>query len=160
VHKRLIGGCGLGLLLLTFSSMLAAQAIPASWFGTWKLNVARSKADPGPAGRSSTVKIEANGNGFMTTIDAVNARGEASHNTRSALFDGKDVPIKGGALGATQAFTRIDDHTYQFVNKTNGRVLTTPRLVVAPGGRSFTTTTTGTNAQGQSVHSTAVFEKQ
>ena len=78
----------------------------------------------------------------------------------ASQFDGKDVAAEGAAPGTTQAHSRIDDHTYQFVSKVDGKVTTTTRVVVAQDGKSITTTTTGTNAQGQTVNNRAVLEKQ
>ncbi len=42
----------------------AQSANPAA--GTWQLNVAKSKYSPGPAPKSSTIKIVANADGSFT----------------------------------------------------------------------------------------------
>ena len=42
----------------------------------------------------------------------------------------------------------------------DGKHTTTSRVVVSVDGRTMTQTTTGTNAQGQTVNNTAIWEKQ
>ncbi len=52
----------------------AQSANPAA--GTWQLNVAKSKYSPGPAPKSSTIKIVANADGsFTQTVDSVPTTG-------------------------------------------------------------------------------------
>jgi len=83
-------------ILWTAGSLSAADKINPGFFGTWKLNTAKSKADPGPMVKSQTVKIEPHGDGFMTTVDAENADGTKTHSVRTAALDGKPVPVEGG----------------------------------------------------------------
>ena len=44
--------------------------------------------------------------------------------------------------------------------KKDGKVTLSGKVVVAADGKSRTVTTTGTNAKGQKVSSTAVYDKQ
>ena len=67
------------LVVLLGVSMSAADKINPAFFGTWKLNPAKSKADPGPMVRSQTVTIEPRGDGFTLTADTENADGTTSH---------------------------------------------------------------------------------
>jgi hypothetical protein len=46
------------------------------------------------------------------------------------------------------------------VNQKGGKVITTQRNVVAADGKTQTVTTTGTDAQGQTVNNITVYEKQ
>lgn len=63
-------------------------------------------------------------------------------------------------MTATRAATRIDGRSYQFVNKVDGKVTNTVTVVVAPGGKTRTDTSTGKDAQGQLVDIIRVFDKQ
>ena len=72
---------------------LRAQSNPL--VGTWKLNVARSKFDPGPAPKSLTRLVEAQGNGVKYTFDGVAADGAPIAYSFSVQFDGKFDPIAG-----------------------------------------------------------------
>ena len=63
--------------------------------GTWKLNLAKSKYDPGPAPQRNTMKIEASGEGEKATTEGVNAAGTATGTQYTAQYDGKDYPMTG-----------------------------------------------------------------
>ena len=64
------------------------------------------------------------------------------------------------AANTTRAYRRIDDRTYEFVTKVDGKVTTTTRSVAARDGKTRTTTTTGKDAQGQTVNNVQVFDRQ
>lgn len=149
-------------LSLPYSS--AAQAADP-WVGTWRLNVARSTYSPGPAPKSSTLRIEAVAGGAQKhTFDGVNAQGQTTHSERIATFDGADVPVQAvmppATAASTSAFRRIDARTFEVTGKVEGRLTTTNRIVVSADGKTMTQTTTGTNAQGQTVKNVAVYERQ
>ena len=135
---------------------VAAQSADAR-VGTWKLNLAKSKYNPGPAPKSNTIKNEP----LKSTSDGIDAQGKPTHTEISYKFDGKDYPLKGAAAAnTTRAYRRIDDHTWEFVTKVDGKVTTTNRNVISPDGKTQTGTTTGKDAQGQTVNNTLVFDKQ
>ena len=58
------------------------------------------------------------------------------------------------------AVKRIDDRTSEASLKKAGKVVSTARRVISADGKSMTITTEGTNAQGQKMKNTAVFDKQ
>jgi hypothetical protein len=128
--------------------------------GTWKLNPAKSKYDPGPGPKSSTVKIEAQGDGIKYTSDGVDAEGNSVHVEFSAKYDGKDNPVTGSPTADTIALKRIDANTTEGVTKKAGKVVGTARAVVSKDGKTRTLTGKGKNAQGQDTSFTAVYEKQ
>jgi len=129
--------------------------------GTWKLNVAKSKYDPGPAPQSQTLKVEASGKGEKITSEVVAADGKRTTTTYTANFDGKDYPITGSALGADKvSLKRIDARTSERTDKKNGKPVVTIRRVVSADGKTMTATSKGTNAEGKPMNNVAVFEKQ
>jgi len=131
------------------------------WIGTWKVNVAKSKYDPGPPPKSSMHKWELSEGGFVKhTIDTVNAQGQATRTEVVAKFDGKDYPVQGGQTKDTRAYKRIDDRTLDVTNKTDGKVTNTVRVVISRDGKTQTGTQTGKNAQGQPLNNTIVLDKQ
>ena len=149
------------LSILLVSTSLYAQAQQDPWMATWKLNLAKSKYDPGPPPRSQTVKREAWGaNGVKYTSDSVNAQGESGHSEYTANYDGKDYPVIGDPNRDTVSLKRIDAHSYEFTSKKGGQVTTAGRTVVSPDGKTLTITSKGTNAQGQPVDNVTVFDKQ
>lgn len=145
---------------LLVSETLFAQA-QESVYGTWRANIAKSKYSPGPAPKSNIAKWEPSAGGVKLTVDNVPATGAAEHWECSGKFDGKDNPVTGNNPDAdTMAFSRIDDHTYQIVNKKGGKPTLTARIVVATDGKTRVTTQTGTNGKGQTTATSVLYEKQ
>jgi hypothetical protein len=145
---------------------LNAQA-PDPLSGTWKLNLAKSKWSPSQlAPKSGTTKFEVTQDTIKAVVDGVDAQGRITHAEYTAKFDGKDYPWKGTIDGKPNleqdavTWQRIDAHNYMSTGKLKGQVLLTQRTVIAPDGKSRTNTTTGKNAQGQTLIVTAVYEKQ
>ena len=135
--------------------------------GTWKLNLAKSTFNPPDLSAVSLlVTYEVKGDKVTASLDGVDTSHRAVHSEYTATFDGKDHPIKETIDGkpapnqGTISWKRIDDRTYEVVNKTNGQVITTRRIVVAADGKSRTTTITGRDAQGRTVHHVMFFDRQ
>src|ERR1700737_5227893 len=74
-------------------STLRAQSNPL--VGTWQLNTTKSKYDPGPAPKSLTRTVVADGDGVKYTFEGVAADGKPIAYSFSVQFDGKDNPISG-----------------------------------------------------------------
>ena len=154
------------VLVAALPAVVAAQA-PESLAGTWKLNVAKSKYEPAElANKSGTVTYSFSGNNVTATIDQVNAKGQKVHTEYTATIDGADHPWKGTIDGTpvlgqdAVSFKKLDAHTYHVENKSKGKVLTINHIVVAADGKSRTSTTRGTNADGQKVNNVVVYDKQ
>jgi hypothetical protein len=128
--------------------------------GTWKLNVAKSKYSPGPPPKEGTLTVEAIPNGLKITIDGTDAEGQPVHMEFAPTYDGKDVPATGMPGADTISIKKIDDYTVQAVSKKEGKPLTTTRTVVSKDGKTRTTTQKGTNAKGEKVNNTIVYDKQ
>jgi len=134
-----------------------------SWVGTWKLNLARSKYEPANlAPKSQTIRQEAAaGGGVRTVVDVVDAQGKAQHQEYLVSFDGKAVAITGAAdANTTRVYKRLDDGTYEYVQSVSGKPTTTVRTVVSADRKTRTLTTTGRNAQGQTISNVAVYDRQ
>lgn len=145
--------------LLVLSSVLLAQT--DSTIGTWRLNVAKSKYQPGPAAVSETRIYEAApGGGIKATFNRVEAGGMKRTITYTAMYDGKDYPYMGSPDSDMISLKRIDANTVEAIQKKGGKVSLTTRAVISPDGKTRTLTTTGTNAQGQKVNNVLVFERQ
>jgi len=127
--------------------------------GTWKLNEAKSKLAPGAA-KNTTVLYAAAGDEVKVTVDGTDADGKPTHNEWTGKFDGKDYPVTGDPNSDTRAYKQINDHTLDLTVKKGGKVTTSGRIVVAADGKSRTVTTNGTDAKGNKVKSSAVYDKQ
>lgn len=144
----------------------AAQA-PEPLTGTWKLNLAKSTFSPPDLSAASLlVTYEVKGDTVTASLDGVDSDHRAVHSEYTATFDGKEHPVRGTIDGkpvpnqGAVAWKRIDARTYEVVNKTDGQVTTTRRIVVAPDGKSRTTTITGRDARGRPVHHVMFFTRQ
>ena len=128
--------------------------------GNWKVNLAKSKYDPGPPPKGPNFsKLEAIKGGLKFTNDGVNAEGKPTHNEWSGQFDGKDNPVKGDLARDTAALKKIDDYTLEIVNKKDGKVTTTIRSVFSRDGKTRTNTVQGTSYKGIKTNNTVVYEK-
>lgn len=143
-------------IVLASSVALAAE----SWLGTWKLNVAKSKYSPGPAPKSLTLTWEATADGIKHAADGVNGEGEPMNSGYVTKYDGADVPYTGNPDADMASAKKIDDNSYENVWKKDGKTTITARVVVSKNGKTITITQTGTNAKGQTVNNTAVYDKQ
>ena len=74
--------------------------------------------------------------------------------------DGRDYPVAGVEVVVTAAYTRVDDRTFSVIQKLDGRVSATGKLVLSPDGKTLTALTTSPNAQGQDVTTTTVYDRQ
>jgi ABC-type Na+ efflux pump permease subunit len=147
-----------------FTTVLAGSALTQAadpQIGTWKLNVAKSTFDPGPAPKSGTTVIEAAGAGAKVIVDQTAADGTTRHWEFTANYDGKDIPIVGDNPDAdTVARTRISATTVETISRKAGKVVATQQSTVSADGKIRTVTTKGVNAAGKTVNNVAVYERQ
>ena len=147
------------MALLSISVGLAAADDPL--IGTWKLNLAKSKFDPGPAPKSQVNKYEPSGaNGVKRIQDLVNAKGEASHSEVSYTFDGKDNLETVGRGFDSSMSRRMDANTTERIAKKDGKVVNTLRRVVSKDGKTMTVTQKGTDVQGKLFNNLEIYDKQ
>jgi len=149
----------------TAPAAAATGAASAANMGTWKLNEAKSKLGPpsanvGGSTKNHTVVYEAAGDNVKITVDGIDSDGKATHNEWTGKFDGKDYRVSGDPSSDVRSYKRIDDRTLEFTAKKGGTVTITGRVAVAADGKSRTVTTTGTDARGSKISTTAVYDKQ
>ena len=151
------------LALALCSVLLLAGAVDAAdnFLGTWTLNVAKSKYDPGPAPKSQTTILEPVADGATKERgDRVNADGSRTQWEWTAKFDGKDYPVKGDPGRDAVSVKKVDDYTLDISNKKGGKVTTTIHAVYAKDGKSRTETVTGTDAEGKKIENVTQWTKQ
>lgn len=124
----------------------------APWFGTWKLNLAKSTYDPGPPPfKRATCTIEPSdrglADGVKITYDMVRPRGGITHLEWTGRFDGKDYPLWGVEdYAVTNAFRRIDDRTLELVQKVDGAPAVAAKMTISPDGQTLTIVSPGSTA--------------
>ena len=149
----------LGIMVVAYPLVSAAQ-VPPDLAGTWRVNIAKSKADPGPLPKSQTsVWDAAPGGGARNVVESVTSTGMTTRTELVTMFDGKPSELKGAPMPTTRTYTKIAGG-YQFVDRVNGKVTTTTRITFATDGKARTNVATGVNASGQPVNNFTVFERQ
>jgi hypothetical protein len=143
-------------LVLSSSVALAGD----NWLGTWKMNPAKSKYSPGPMPKSLTLKYEQTADGIRHSFHGVDADGKAMDGAYVSKFDGADVPYTGNPDANTSSPKKIDDNSFESTWKKDGKETMHGKIVVSGDGKTLTVSLTGTNAKGEAVNNTAVYEKQ
>jgi len=127
--------------------------------GTWKLSKTNSII-PAGAQRNNTVSYEPAGGNVKITLDGTDGEGKPAHSEWTGKFDGKDYPVTGDPNADTREYTKVNDHLLRFTGKKGGEATMIGRVGVGPDGKTRTVTTTGTDAKGQRVSTTSVYDKQ
>jgi hypothetical protein len=143
----------LAMMMLAFAGFSAAADEP--YAGTWKLNVAQSKYQPGPAPQSETVIITPGGESIIKGMDA---EGKA-YSWSFTPSEGVAVPITGMGPDSTVVEKRPNARTVDHVWKM-GKTRTVGHAALSKDGKSFTYTQKGTNENGEPIHDVMLFEKQ
>src|SRR5882672_4333908 len=106
--KRMFKVVAILLFTLTAAGMLVAQDNP--FVGTWKLDVAKSKYDPGPAPKSQTRTWDASG---KVTVEGINAAGKPVTYGYPIMNDGKDYPTTGSVPNGADMISskKVDPNT-------------------------------------------------
>jgi hypothetical protein len=158
--KRALRFAVVTLLAVAGSSALRAQSNPL--VGTWKLNLTKSKYDPGPTPKSLTRTVEAQGNGVKYTFEGVAADGTPIAYGFSATFDGKDNPVTGSMPNGADTISakRTDANHYVATQKKGGKEVAVSKVAVSKDGKVTTVDVTGTTASGAKEHDVQVYDKQ
>jgi hypothetical protein len=130
------------------------------FFGTWKLNLAKSKFNLGVPYKSSIAKMEPWEDGMEITVDTIPVQGQPTHTHWTGRLDGKDYAATGNPNLDSWAYTMVDDHTHAMVQKKNGKVMFTQKSVVSQDGNTRTNFTAGKNIQGQAVENVLIWDRQ
>ena len=147
-----------GLLMLMVPQFTFAQN--QLFVGTWKVDVATSKYQPGAAPKHETLRFEPVGERFKVSLDGENQQGPY-HSEATGKFDSVDVPVvatpaRQGTF--TYAFSRIDDHAWDIVIKLNGERLILVHNVVSDDGKAMRSVSTVT--RGGQINQIAIYEIQ
>jgi hypothetical protein len=137
----------------------AAGAQPDPHVGTWKLNLTKSKYNTGQPPKSSTVVVEAAGQGAKITATTILDDGTTRTIRYTASFDGQEAAVTGTRDYDKVSITRTGN-TIKGTRKLAGKPVQTFTTVVSADGKTRTTTTTGTDAAGKKVDTVLVYDKQ
>src|SRR5262245_11839541 len=128
--------------------------------GTWKLNAAKSKYASAEQARYETIKIEAVGDSMKVTLEGTDSSGKNVQAEWTGKYDSKDYPVTGNPDFDALAYKKVNDHNYEVTTKRGGKSIGSAKIVYSADGKTRTVTSHGTNAKGQKISSTSVYNKQ
>jgi hypothetical protein len=146
---------------VTTALSLAATAVCFAanpQMGTWKLNEAKSKLEPG-MGKNTTVVYAEQKDKIKITIDGVDKDGKPRHGVWIGKFDGKAYPSKGNLAWNAVAYKVVNERTNEITTMKGGKVLWTGTIEVSKDGKSRTVTVHGTDENGKKFSSKVVYDK-
>ena len=154
--KQRIGVLAALVLMLAAGSVLLAQSNP--FVGTWKLDLASSKYNPGPPPQSQTRTWDAKG---MVMVNGVGATGKTFSYGYSITGDGKESPTMGAIPNKADMIStkKIDANTYEATFTKGGKQVETTTFKVSRGGKTLTIDAKGSPEAGF-VENVQVLEKQ
>lgn len=136
------------------------QTLLQGEIGTWKLNVEKSKYDPGPGRKSGMSTRERAGSGVRVTTEMVDGEGKSIPNQSTFEYDGKDYPLTGNSAYDAVSYKLLDAFNASYTRTNGGKVVETATIVMSMDGRVLTVSTEGTDSQGRPFNNVAVWEKQ
>ncbi len=154
--KRRIGIFAVLVLALAAGSVLLAQSNPFA--ATWKLDVASSKYNPGPAPQSQTRTWDGAGN---VKVDSIGATGKATSYGYTVNGDGKEYPTIGAIPNTADKITskKVDANTYEAKFTKAGKQVEVTTFAVSNGGKTLTIHAKGVSPAGE-FDNTMVWNKQ
>lgn len=145
--------------LAVFLTGVAVGIAAGAHMGTWKLNEGKSQLGAG-ATKNHTVIYTAAGDNLKVTVDGIDKEGKSVHHEWTGKVDGKDYPVTGDPTSDVRSYKKIDDRTLEFVGKKGDKVTVIGRVAVSADGKIRTVTSSATDAKGNKIESTAIFDKQ
>jgi len=151
------------LVVLCFVVVASAAAAQGeSRVGTWELNLAKSSFSPGPAPRKQTLIFQAAGPQWMALVQGIDESGRPLNldmNNLAINFDGRDHATATVNYDTT-AWKVISVDKYEVIRKKAGKIVLTSTNVISKDGKTMTITTKGVNADGQSVYTVRIYDRQ
>ena len=142
---------------------LAGQA-PASpderVFGTWRLNVAKSKFTPGPPYKDQIRTYERHQDGVKATLKTTYADGHTANIEYVANYDSLEYPVTGSPDYESIRLKKIDASTSEAVLGHGGNVFATARRVISDDGKMLTITFQASESLGRPFRNVMVYERQ
>ena len=144
-------------LFLTALAAAIAGATPP--FGTWKLNLEKSRFEPGPAPfKSFTLTfIPAENGAYRVTAKGETNNGAPIDTTYLLKDDGKEYPVTNAPFDSI-AVTNEKPNVALITTKLHGKVIEKTRVVTS--GNVMTETSDGIDASGKPFHGVSILEKQ
>ena len=155
--KRLLTLFAVIFLAMAAGGLVLAQSNP--FVGTWKLNLAKSKFNPGPAPKSQTRTWAVDG---KVSAKGLNPTGKPVAYGYPVMGDGKHYPTTGAVPNSADTISskRIDANTIEANFSRGGKPSDTTRFVVSKNRKVLTIAAKGTLPDGKLLDDLLVLDKQ
>lgn len=154
-------------ILLTALALLAVASPPAfgadanPMIGTWIMNAAKSKFDPGPPLKSYSVTIADAGGGMLKDhAEWVNADGTKEEVNYTFGANGADAPVTGYANADTVRMKRVKPNENRMTLLKAGKAREFGHYIVSADGTTMHATEWGTDTTGAMYKATLVFDRK
>ena len=145
--RSILTATALGLAVVIASALPSfAQSNPL--LGTWKLNLEKSKFVSGTAPKEQINTYVQDGPNIKNMGKSVDYQGNALETVLLHIYDGQPHPSTGNPLFDSSTYTKIDDHNIFWSRTKNGKQVLVGHMVMAPDGKSCTTTNITTAGKG------------
>jgi len=149
------------LALLVLLALVSATAVAqtSGFVGTWKLNVEKSKYEPGPPPKEQSRTWDAAG---KVDVQGTDASGKPRQYGYTVNLDGKEYPATGEIPNGadTVVSKRVDQNTIESNFTRAGKHVETARFILSEGGKVMTLTAKGVTPSGVHYNTVARMEKQ
>src|SRR5450755_2255156 len=115
--RRMLMKFGLALAVVTVAAFGADNSL-----GTWKLNMSKSKFDPGPGPvKSLTSMREAADGGVKVTSTGEQANSTPINSSYTAKYDGTEAPVTGSPWDAI-SIKQVNANNFTATTKKDGKI--------------------------------------
>jgi hypothetical protein len=128
--------------------------------GTWQLNVSKSTFKVGPAVKSQTRTYSRSGKSITLVMKTVGPDGKEATTQTTYQLNGKDFPVTGNPDYDSLSGTQLNRSTARFTLKKGGKAIGTTTRTVSKDGKTLTSKSKSTTAQGAESENVLVFDKQ
>lgn len=159
--KRTTVISAVAVLCLVVPSLLLAQTNPV--VGSWKLNLEKSKFPAGMAPKSLVRTVTAEGDSVTYNFEGEGPDGAALKYSFTVKYDGNEYEVKGTGMpyGADHiAIKKVNSHMFSATLKKEGKDVGASTSTVSHDGKTTTLNSKGTDAKGNAVKTTSIFDKQ
>jgi hypothetical protein len=126
--------------------------------GRWQANRERSDLDPNHRFQQATMTLRRTQDSYELRAEGIGPDGQPCVEGCTLTLDGK-AHAEAKVPGATVLATRSDERTLRVEAKIGDRMIGEAKYEVSADGRSLTSETWGTDAQGRAFKTRVVFDR-
>lgn len=159
IMKSLLKTMLIGAVLAVAGAAVAADA-PDPVVGTWTLNTAKSKFDPGHELKSETRTYAQGADGTSVTVSGVGPDGSSISQKSTFKYDNKPYPWSGAGDFDALSLKRVNGSTVAATLMKAGKNVGSTTRSISGHGKVLTLTSKITGADGKPQNTVMVFDKQ